>query len=345
MLQRIVKQFDNHTLTAFELRYWSKRAHFVVSRWGWVSRVFVGTATILSLMLFVYELIAVQFNINIWEQVRVQLPRNLPHLLAMSGLMLIVFAFMLPYQRARTFTRQVIARDKTNQLAWELIVLTGVDARSYVRAKWWTITKMLAPQFLPTAIIRASLIAFLVGEISRAGAWSQLAFRGGFLDSPTVPDILLIGVLTVLMTYTGVPRLVAGALDDMLDFPRHGNTWWGWTVRGGVSFLEFVVTLLVPILILALIFVFQRDWTLLWVVGMVMLTALDNGTTITIQLAIYLFWSNASAYILLLPHAGWVLLIVVLSLPIVAARMWWTMRLLERTAQRYGLVGAKGRDE
>jgi hypothetical protein len=343
MLQRLVKQFDNHILSASELGYWLRRANKKVSLSQRMSRVLVGTITILSVMLFVYELIAVQLNIDIWQQIQLRSPRDLTPLLIFVGITLVLWAFMLPYQRARILAQQVVARDKTNKLIWEMIVLTGVDARTYVRAKWWTITRMVAPQFLPSAIIRASVVAFVVGELSRAStAVSALRYPvlGVYLDSPTVLDILLLGVLTVLLTYLSIPRMIAGNLDTMLDFPRHGNTWGNWTLRGGVSCLEFVVTLLVPLTIFSLMVVTQSDWRILLLVGMVLWTAIDNGLVITGQLALYALRGMGDNYFLP-PNAGLVILVLGLALPIIAARTWWTLMLLERTAQRHQLVAAK----
>ncbi len=342
MLNRILHRFDNHILTATELRLWSGRAQYhAASRVQWLSRVFVGTMTVLSLLLFVYECFAVWFNIDLLHITTLSITRRfLLQTLILGGFAAFLAAYAIPLQRTRVLARQIIARDKSKRDRWELITLTGVDARSYVRAKWWTIMRMIAPQLIPAAIIRAGVFTFAVGELTRAIANSTAARfpNSGFIDSPSPFDILVIGVLSVLLTFSLLPSLAAGSVDDMLDSPRYGNTWWGWFGRGAVSLIEFITAMLLITVVLAVVFVTQQDGMTLLLIGMFLWTAIDNGWTITGQLAASVYFFSPYQPPIILLDAGQVVLIVLLTLPFVVWRAWIRLKMAEWTAQRYQLV-------
>lgn len=342
MFRTLLNRFDNQTLTSSELRYWAKRATYGQSRfWRMVQNVFVGTIAALSALLFVYELIAVQLNFDFWQYVNFQLPRNSPiPLLFTAAIVFVVSAYSLPFTRTRMLVRQVIARDKTRKDGWEMIVLTGVDSRSYVRAKWWTVMRMIAPQMLPSAIIRAGLVAFIVGELSRNGAFMLMIVWGNNpISSPSVWDILLLGVLSLILPFLALPGAVIGSIDDMLDFPRHGNTWWNWTLRGFVSALEGLITFGIIIILFITLTLMTSNVLVLLLVAVVLWTAVDNGLTVTGLLALYTFFNPGMAPIIaLFDNAGMVIMIILLSLPLVALRAWARLKLAERTGQRHGLV-------
>ncbi|MFN8375705.1 MAG: hypothetical protein U0694_22895 [Anaerolineae bacterium] len=340
-MQSILKQFNNDAFTSTELRLWAVQKRIRVSRWSWVSQILISMATALSIGLFVYELYAIATNFNVWQYVTIPIPRRslLPLLLPLITA-LIASAYVVPYQQARLMARQLIARDKSRKDSWELLVLTGIDAQAYIRGKWWTILRLVAPKLIPSAIIRAGMMAFIVGEASRVIALSELSLYGaGTIKTPTLLDMLLLVGLSMLLTFSGLPIAVAGSLDDALELPRHGGNMLRWTLRRAVGFLELATMALVVLGVMSALFVLTQNGVVLLFAGLLIWTVFDNGFVLSALLAtnLYLF-ANLTTTRNLLPGTPEILLLVLLALPLMALRVAFRLYMARRTAQRYGLV-------
>ncbi|NWF71104.1 MAG: hypothetical protein HXY40_18630 [Chloroflexi bacterium] len=248
-------------------------------------------------------------------------------------------AYSSSFRQMSLLTTMLVARDKQSSVVWEMVVLTGVDARTYVRAKWWALLRVILPGMWRPALIRAGGLAFVVGELSRQDAFTR--FGAGYVDAPSVFDLLVLVALSFVLTYAQAPLWAATNLDAQLDSQRHGNSWWGTFQRrllllGSVALLGF--GLLVGMFV-GLRGALASEWMLL--VAFLCLTALDGGFIISLQLPLYIFVRFNTAFTPPVPlPSAQILLIGLLSLLLVALLTAFFLRMAQWTAGRYQLLPA-----
>jgi hypothetical protein len=330
---------DHQPLVSAELKYWA-RAQPATRGWKRYLNLLLGWWTLLvSLLLFISEFVRALLgsDLNI-------VPYQLRWLMGIYALLAFVF-YSTPWNRAQRLALRMIGRDKSKAHNWELIVLTGVDARTYVMAKWWVLVRTTFPTLLYAGLVRAGAVTFLVAEFTRSMSATVIRYSSSYsVFPPSAGDILMLGLLSVLLTFVGMPSMMALQLDNMLNAPRNGGLWWAALLRGVLFFCGGIVLFITLSMLIASLSRVTGNPLVSLMIGAAVLTSFDNGFIITGQLAVFAYTYNLSVptYFAELDAIN-TLLIVLLSLPLTVFSLWFWLGMAEWTAQRYHLVARKKR--
>jgi hypothetical protein len=106
-----------------------------------------------------------------------------------------------------------IARERERN-NWELLILTGISARSIVRGKWRAVVQRQLPTYLWLAALRACAIIWYGYSISSESRRFYLSFYGGnyFIVLPEPGTIVFGAAITVQLTLLNLPLTAACAL-------------------------------------------------------------------------------------------------------------------------------------
>src|SRR5262249_40556953 len=122
----------------------------------------------------------------------------LPNILMLFA---IYYHFYLMFQTI-ALTGNSITREKEAQ-TWEMLVLTGIDARQIVRGKWWATIQRQTPRYLLLGVLRIGAIAAIA--ITFAAIFSS---SGGFyqtrLQLPHPITIMVVGLLAFALTFANL---------------------------------------------------------------------------------------------------------------------------------------------
>jgi hypothetical protein len=338
-LKRLIARLDQQPLFTFEWQVaqrqipvigkWTRRFNLMVAWW----------VVLMSIVLFLSELIRALLggDLNI-------VPYSNRWLMGVYALLALIF-YTTPLRLGQTVAQQMIGRDKSKPENWEMIVLTGIDARTYVLAKWWRIVRGLLPTILYTGIVRAGAVTFLVAEFTRSLAASAQgnSASGVIVYPPGAFDILVVGLLSLMFPYIQLPGLAARYVESTLDSRRNGNTVLGVFMRNMIMFSVGIFVIIGATFLLSIEARLFNNISLTLVLGMFLLTVVDNGLVITGQLAAFTYVNAryVSFDTLLTIDVGQVLLIVLLILPVTVGITQFWLQMAERTAQRYELVPAE----
>jgi hypothetical protein len=330
-IRRFIDKLDNQPLVSTELRHWARPQAPVSKGWRRSINLLLGWATLLiSIILFLSEMLRDDLTI---------VPYEVRWLMGVYALLAFVF-YSTPWNRSQRLALRMIGRDKGKAANWELIALTGVDARTYVFAKWWVLLRTTFPMLLYAGVVRAGAVTFLVAEFTRSGAANVLRFSNNIVVYPPVAfDILMLGLLSVLLTFVGMPSLMALQLDTNLNAPRYGGIWWVSLVRAILIFCGTIVLLVGAASLVVNSSRTSNNPLLSIMLGTALLTSFDNGLIVTAQLAAFTFvYGQRAPDLFMQLDGGSVLLIVLLSLPLTAFSTWFWLRMAEWSARRYHLV-------
>ncbi|MFN8375706.1 MAG: hypothetical protein U0694_22900 [Anaerolineae bacterium] len=334
--QRIIANLNQLPLFTFEWHLLQRRTAAPQGWRRWINLLLGWSVLLLSIVLYLSELLRALLggDLNI-------VPYAARWLMGIYAL-LALLVYTTPMRRAQTLAAQIIARDKSKPENWELLLLTGVDARSYVRSKWWLLLRAMLPALLYAGIVRAGAVTFLVAEFTRSLAANSARFSVITFVPPSALNILVLGLLSILMPYVGALNSAALSLDNVLDSRRNGNSWWGAFMRGAVIISGTSVIFLCGVFSVTILGAVMRDSMLTLLIALWSLTVLDNGFTVSGLLAAYAYSYNR------LPMDSFsqldfrhVLLLVVAALPFILLSAWFWLKMAEWTVRRYGLVGAR----
>ncbi len=237
-IKRLINRLDQNPLVSVEQRIWRRQLGTPTGRQRWLNLLLGWTTVVLSIVLYVSELIRALLGSDLNT-----VPRNAQWLMGAYALLALIF-YTTPWRQGQRLAQEMIARDKSRPQSWELVVLTGIDARSYVLAKWWALVRALSPALLYTGIVRAGAVTFLVAEFTRSLAANSRMFSGNVIVyPPNALDILIVGILSIVLTYTGLPGVCAVYIDNALDSRRNGNSWWGSFMRNTLTFVVGVIVI------------------------------------------------------------------------------------------------------
>jgi hypothetical protein len=234
-----------------------------------------------------------------------------------------------------------VAREKEAQ-TWELLVLSGINARRIVRGKWWATVQQRWPAYARLGLLR-------LGAVTLTG-YSSVRFSYWYADDsmhlPHPASILLGGVAVFALTVIGLGFTAAcGVLGSTLS--RRGTT----GVLLGIA-NQIVLSLGPGLLAGLLLFVvlrgqvlYQSDlYSIILGTGV---TLVDNGSILASSLMSV--WSPISQAGLINSNApasaiaAELLLVPVLSLLAYGLLTWLALRLAERRAvSQMALPVAKG---
>jgi hypothetical protein len=139
---------------------------------AWLGRRMVDAALIVALFLALLSAVAALLRVNtqpFYEAV--------PLLLIFPPMVAVMLHFGLII-RALAFSSNSIARER-QQDSWDLLVLTGVDARQVVMGKWAATVRSLWPSFIRLGLLRACIVLFLGSLLGTGGNYASL-YGGDF---------------------------------------------------------------------------------------------------------------------------------------------------------------------
>jgi hypothetical protein len=216
----------------------------------------------------------------------------LPNLLI---LFTIFYHFALMFQTI-ALTGNSITREKESQ-TWEVLVLTGIDARQIVRGKWWAIIQYQLRRYLVFGVLRAGASAAIAIAFSSV-FYYQSAYYSGQYQLPHPVSIVVAGLFGVALSLVNLGLSAACGVMGSAVSKRSTLA----IVRG---FANQIVISVVPVLVL--VFAFNRLYTYRYpvnpfiqsvysTVGAAIASLVDNGFTI-LSNPMYpqFFYNNGSA--------------------------------------------------
>jgi hypothetical protein len=214
-------------------------------------------------------------------------------LVAVSVIVALIIHFRRMFQTL-ALSADSIARER-NANNWDMLVLTGIDARKIVIGKWWATVRRMARPYIMLGILRALLIVWY-GAYTNPGYYGNAAYAI-YYDSNNIGIILhillqylLAGIAVFVLT---IANLLFTAACGLSAFNK----------RSGIALARAITTRqLLVIGFAALTFVLSRLWLyyssseLLPVMILLSLfTVFDNGVVIGVLLPTYNF-SNYYPY-------------------------------------------------
>ena len=189
----------------------------------------------------------------------------------------------------------VIAREKQGN-TWELLLLTGTDARAIVMGKWWATVRRMRWWYLSLGILRALMIVWVTGTQYTS---SSYFYYGNNAPDTTVGAVffrslylLVTFAFVILMTLLNLGFTAACGLSASAD---HRNSAIALARAIGTRILIIIAIVGIPIGIVYLIrptYGYDSLWSNIVLSGaQVLATFADNGVVASYALATYNFTS------------------------------------------------------
>ncbi len=188
-----------------------------------------------------------------------------------------------------------ITRERQNR-TWDMLVLTGQDARQIVLGKWWATVRGLAADYLVLGALRAAVIVWIASSFSRAmlmtGAYQVSTSPTTWL--PSLALHLLAGGLVIGLTLANLGLTAACGLLASAGGRRSGLTLaLAAAIRTGLL-AGTALLILMPYTLARFSFLgFALD--LIWldeIVPRLTATLVDNGVTLSGELVVSRFSSG-----------------------------------------------------
>lgn len=312
--------FTRNPIMQAELRF-QRRAARGRRWWRWLARSVTLLAVMLALILYGGELAGALLQRD---------PTPIGERFGVGVALLMVFTLALHFAlmfRALALGANSIARERQGQ-TWDMLVLTGIDARQIVLGKWWATVRQLWRQYALLAVLRAGVIVWMAASTSRLITFIYVSSSSYYLGTasfslPAPLDLLLAGVIVFALTLANL------AFTAAVGVSASGEA------RSGALALVRAIFMRAALLIVA-------AFLLLWLSGMVSLLSfpaaefpgrvasllLDNGASLAGELAMY----RSDYYGLVSANA--VLPTALLGLVAYALLTWAVLELAQRRAVR-----------
>ena len=228
--------FPDNAISRAELSY-QARSRKKLSPWRrWVNSAVMWLALAIALVEY----------IGLWGASLLQRdPAALTHALNPLPTLLVLFAFFYHFYlmfQTIALTANSIAREKEAQ-TWEMLVLTGINARQIVRGKWWASIQRQLPAYLRLGMLRAGAMAALAIGLS-----SLYNYSGGYyarqLQLPHPITVVVVGIFGVALPVANLA--LSAACGVMGSAASKRSTF---AIARGFA-IQIVITL-VPVLIIA----------------------------------------------------------------------------------------------
>ncbi len=267
-------------------------------------------------------------------------PTPIGETLGFAATLLVIFTglyhFLLMF-RTLALGANSITREKTGK-TWEMLVLTGVDARQIVWGKWWATVLRQWRQYALLGVLRAGVIAWLGGSASRilASIYTSYGYTYGDLQTvlPSALDVLAAGLVVFLLTLANLGFTAAcGVLAS--SETRSGALALARAVATRLTILFVaLMILMLPSVILDLAgwwldrVQLGSNFSLMDVLSRTSITLLDNGASLGSELVAYRLGNTSGST----PSA---LAAAILSLAIYGVMTWGLLRMAQRRAVRH----------
>jgi hypothetical protein len=170
---------------AYQERMLGKRRNWLT----WVQRRIVDAALITAIFMALLSVV----GLLLWVDISPFL-EPIPLLVIFPPLVAIMVHFGLII-RALAYSSNSIAREQQQQ-SWDLLLLTGLDARQIVMGKWLATVRSLLPAFVQLGILRACVVIF-IGVTINNPVTSTVSYYSGTPESRLIVPNLFHFTLTL----------------------------------------------------------------------------------------------------------------------------------------------------
>jgi len=181
--------------------------------WEWLQRRTVDAALIVSIFFALLSMASILFNTAIAAFID-----SVPLLVIFPSIIAILMHFGL-LTRTTILSSNSISRERQQQ-SWELLILTGVDAKDIVLGKWVATIRSLWPAFLRLGILRACMIVFLGSYLNGPTGYSNLSYYSGDYRL-YIPTVLHFGTAMLFVFLVTAANLLFTAACGVAASARH----------------------------------------------------------------------------------------------------------------------------
>ena len=264
--------FPDNAITRAERSYQQRSAR-KFRRWRrWINRTVMGLAITIAL---------IQFG-GLWVASLTQRdPTRIAQALNPLPSLLMFFAFSYHFYlmfQTIVLTGNSITREKEAQ-TWEMLVLTGIDARQIVRGKWWATIQRQLPRYLLLGLLRTGATAAIAISFFSAFNYRTVYYQNQ-LQLPHPITILVVGLFGAALTVANLALSAACGVMGSAVSKRSTLA----IVRG---FANQIVTSILPVLVIVLIFsrimtgYYSSSWyQFVSTAGLGLVSLVDNGFTL-----------------------------------------------------------------
>jgi hypothetical protein len=247
------------------------------------------------------------------------------------------FALMF---RTLSLSANSIAREKQAN-NWDILVMTGINARQIIRGKWWATVRGMWRAYLLLAVLRAAVIIWYGAYMSRTSTYGLVYFYQNYsptpitIQAPTLLHFLGAALAVFAFTMVNLPFTAACGISAISARARNSAL-----VLARAISTRLLLILGVSIGMLAIFYfmwarLFQSNYELWAIINQISVFAqgvgislLDNGVTIPQELVIY---RTDQYFDYQRESLVWIILI---SLVIYGLFTWMLLRLAEWLAVR-----------
>lgn len=223
---------------------------------------------VLAYLFLGVEIAAVLFNYDPEPLLR---SLNVARVLPVTVAVILHFSLML---QALAKSADSIARERQGN-NWDMLVMTGIDARSIILGKWWAIVRSMWPGYVTLVLLRIPVIIWLTAETSRRSYAYNYLFQTPPQRFPPEAYMFILAALYIFMM-TAVNLLFTAACGVSAISARSRSSAW----LLGRAIATRLLVLLAPVLVGLWAFgafgLWRLDWVsypLSWALG----TMLENG--------------------------------------------------------------------
>lgn len=206
--------------------------------WIWLAYILLYPAIAISIGIFLGALLnyITPFTLIPGDQGLTILTAATTHLIGMNAALYMVVTLVTLGLAAQSITRE--KQGKT----WDMLLLTGVDARQIIYGKWWATVRVMWKDHALLYLLRLGMIAWLVQVTNQ-----EFFFRPGFLSIQPHMLFLILGAAQVALYSVLDAMLTAaiGQLIPLIDFNTGALAAAAFVGRVLLSFAPLVIPYLI----------------------------------------------------------------------------------------------------
>jgi hypothetical protein len=204
-----------------------------------------------------------------------------------------ILHFVLMIQTLSLSANSVAREKQANN--WDMLVLTGVDARQIIQGKWWATVRRMWPSYVFLSVLRAAVIIWFGASVSRVYEISLMTFNYyGFPTELILPSASNFGVAALsvfVLTMVNLPFTAACGVSAISARTRNSALTLGRAI--GIRLLVLLTPSLVSFF-LAFPLALWRSNFFAQIGGGTLATLLDNGLSVGNQLV---GWDHVDPYV------------------------------------------------
>lgn len=204
-----------------------------------------------------------------------------------------ILHFVLMIQTLSLSANSVAREKQANN--WDMLVLTGVDARQIIRGKWWATVRRMLPSYAFLGVLRAAVIIWFGASVTRVYELSLMSFN--YYNVPVeviLPSASNFGVAALsifALTMVNLPFTAACGVSAISARTRNSALTLGRAI--GIRLLVLLTPSLVSFF-LAFPLALWRSTFFAQIGGGTLVTLIDNGLSVGNQLV---GWDHVDPYV------------------------------------------------